>query len=160
MFSPGKGRVRRSLMAAYGFLMRGVEGQVLVTKVVTAPSCQSSRSMWTVLSDTVLILSDSMWSHIWTQWFLLVSFQPGIFSDSAILSDKELRCTASLLHHRGRCMEQSCLLLPCLSCRGEDMTILANSVPGQGARALLDGACHVTAPNSSECDLLSSASQA
>ena len=50
------------------------------------------------LRHRVLILSDSTWSHIWTQWFLLGSFQPGIFSDSMILSDKELCCTAR--HHR------------------------------------------------------------
>lgn len=51
LFSPEKGRLRGSLMAAYGFLMRGVEGQVQITTVVTAPSFQSSSSIWTMLSD-------------------------------------------------------------------------------------------------------------
>jgi len=106
------------------------------------------------LRHRVLILSDSTWSHIWTQWFLLGSFQPGIFSDSMILSDKELCCTASLLHHSDRCMEQSCLLLPWVGCSGEDKTMLGGSVPRQDSGALPDRACHVTAPNRSKCDLL------
>jgi len=50
-----------------------------------APSCQSSRSIWTLLLD--------MWSHFWvvlcgarswTRWSLRVLFQLGIFNDSVL----------------------------------------------------------------------------